>query len=579
MKLNLILIINIILLVLTSPKAYSQLTADQIEDPIDYFNKRTEALSLAKSEQWQELIPITEELTKQYQMDGDLFYILGLAYYETEQYLEAIEVFKQTLELGGTILVIPTGSSPSNDIMIKISKAYALTGDKDNAIAWLKKGIALRYDEKFYLKWDPAFSSIKDEEEFKEIFGISDQTEMKREEAWFGDLNYLQKRIIEAHYALDDFISEDDFNNLFVELKSSVSSLSDEQIVVEIMKIMGRLGSGHNFIIPTTPKVGALKKLPIQFYQFNDGMFIIDAESGYEEWIGFKIEKIGETSIEEALEKTNIVNARDNTMQTLWQGPYFLAMPDVLQGLGIIENKDQVILTVSDSEGKTQKLTMEPIKWNFTGFPKIQPLKDGKQPLYLSNMNDIFWQKSIVDYRAIYIQFNEVQDKENQSLEEFALELENQIDQNKTQFLILDLRHNSGGNGAIRNHILKLLVQFEARNPKGKVFVLMGRGTYSAAQNLLTEISTQTNAILVGEPSSSKPTFIGEAGWFQLPNSGLIGIVASQYHKNSEAEDFREWIAPHIPIRLSSKDYFAGNDKAIDVIMEVIKSSGKENKN
>jgi C-terminal processing protease CtpA/Prc len=266
-------------------------------------------------------------------------------------------------------------------------------------------------------------------------------------------------------------------------------------------------------------------------------------------------------------------------MQTLWLGPYFLSMPEVLQGLSIIENSDQVILTVSDSEGKTQKLTIEPITWNFTGFPKISPLKKGTQPLYTSNMNNIFWYESITDDHTIYIQFNEVQDKEDQTLEQFTLELQNQIDQNKTQYLILDLRHNSGGNGAIRNHILKLLVKFESRNPKGKVFVLMGRGTYSAAQNLLTEISTQTNSILVGEPSSSKPTFIGEAGWFQLPYSGLIGIVASQYHKSSEAEDFREWIAPHIPISLSSTDYFAGNDKAMDVIMEVIKSSRNEIKN
>jgi len=564
---------------MTTPKAYSQLEKSQIEDSIEYFNNRTEALSLAKSQKWQELIPISEELTQQYQMDGDLFYILGLAYYETEQYQKAIEVLKKTLELGGTILVIPTGSSPSNDIMIKISKAYALTGDKNNAMAWLKKGIALRYDEKFYLKWDPAFNSFNEDEEFLEIFGIGNQTDMTREEAWNGDLNYLQKRITEAHYALNDFISEDEFNNLFDELKSSVRSLSDEQIVVEIMKIMGSLGSGHNFIIPTTPKLGALKKLPIQFYQFSDGMFIIDAESGYEEWIGYKIEKIGEASIEEALEKTNIINARDNAMQTLWLGPYFLSMPEVLQGLSIIENSDQVILTVSDSEGKTQKLTIEPITWNFTGFPKISPLKKGTQPLYTSNMNNIFWYESITDDHTIYIQFNEVQDKEDQTLEQFTLELQNQIDQNKTQYLILDLRHNSGGNGAIRNHILKLLVKFESRNPKGKVFVLMGRGTYSAAQNLLTEISTQTNSILVGEPSSSKPTFIGEAGWFQLPYSGLIGIVASQYHKSSEAEDFREWIAPHIPISLSSTDYFAGNDKAMDVIMEVIKSSRNEIKN
>jgi hypothetical protein len=83
----------------------------------------------------------------------------------------------------------------------------------------------------------------------------------------------------------------------------------------------------------------------------------------------------------------------------------------------------------------------------------------------------------------------------------------------------------------------------------------------------------------VGEPSGSKPSFIGEAGWFQLPYSDLRGIVASQYHQTTKAEDDRKWIAPHIPVGLSSSDYFNGNDKALNVIMEVIKTSERGNKN
>jgi len=572
----LITLVILLLLVLNTSKTYAQLNNLGVENPVEFFNKRTKALSLAQSEKWQELIPIVESLTGQYHMDGDLFYILGLAYYQTGEFQNAITAFKNTLDLGGTVLVVPTGSRPSNDIMVKIAKSYALDGDKANAMTWLQKGFAYRYDEKPFLKGDPAFEAFSQDEDFLQLFAIGNQEKLTREQAWAGDLNYLQKRIREMHYALDEAIAEDDFNSLFDELTSSIITLSDEQIVVEIMKIMGSLGSGHNFIIPTSPKVGALKKLPVQFYQFNDGMFIVDAQEGFEQWIGYQVESIGNMPIEKALEKTNVVNARDNAMQTLWQGPYFLAMPDVMKGLGIIEDENRVILTLRENTGKTEKVTLQPINWNFTGFPRIPPLKNGSQPLYLSKMNDIFWYESISEDHAIYIQFNSVQNKDEQSLDDFTLEIKNQIVQKKTQFLILDLRHNSGGNGAIRNHMLKLLVQFEANNPEGKIFVLMGRRTYSAAQNLLTEISKLTNAILVGEPSSSKPSSIGEAGWFQLPYSGLLGIISSQYHKSSEAEDFRNWIAPHIPVTLSSTDYFAGNDKALEIIVEIIETTVKQ---
>ena len=199
--------------------------------------------------------------------------------------------------------------------------------------------------------------------------------------------------------------------------------------------------------------------------------------------------------------------------------------------------------------------------------------------MFLSKRDDLYWFKLLPEHNAIYVQFNLVGQKEEQSLKDFNIELRRQINQNKVQNFILDLRHNNGGNGAILGPMIKTIIKFEAINTEGTIFVLAGRETFSAAQNLLTRISTNTNAVIVGESSGSSPNFTGESGWFRLPNSGLMGIVSSQYHQSSESEDNRKWIAPHIPVGRSSTDYFAGNDKAMDVIIEVIKSSGKENKN
>ena len=127
--------------------------------------------------------------------------------------------------------------------------------------------------------------------------------------------------------------------------------------------------------------------------------------------------------------------------------------------------------------------------------------------------------------------------------------------------------------------MLKTVINFEVMNPKGKIFVIMGRETFSAAQNLLTDITKYTNPIIVGEPSGSKPNHIGEAGWFKLPYSGLMGLISTQFHQTSKAEDNRKWIVPHIPVSLSSTDYFTGNDQALNIIMEVIKIYEKGNKN
>jgi hypothetical protein len=333
---NKIKIISFLLIIsLNIPGASSQVENNKVENPVEYLNKRTEAIRLAKSEKWNEAVIILESLTEQYENDSDLYYILGLSYYQTEQYQKAITAFKKTLDLGGTNLSgIPTGSRPSNDIMIKVAKAYALNGDKSSAMLWLQKGFTARYDEKPFLKDDPAFEAFKQDEDFLLLFGNDTQEELTREEAWAKDLDYLEERILELHYNLHRTLAETDFTKSFLELKSSIDSLSDEQIIVAIMRIFGGMGNGHNLILATSPKMGALKKLPIQFYQFNDGVFIINADENFEQWIGYKVESIENTLVEEALQKTNAVNPRDNAMQTLWWGPYYMILPDVLESLG-----------------------------------------------------------------------------------------------------------------------------------------------------------------------------------------------------------------------------------------------------
>ena len=558
---------------------FSQTESINVENTIEYYHQRNEALSLVKNEKWEEAIPILENLTKQYQKDADLFYVLGLSYYQVEQYQNAITVLKKTLNLGGTILTgIPTGSAPSNDIMVKIAEAYAEDGDKDNAMLWMQKGFEARYDEKPFIKGSSAFKSFNKDEDFLELFGNDTQKDITREDAWSRDIIYLEKRINELRYSSNS-ISKTDLSKEIIDIKTNIASLSDEQIIFKIIKLFGALGSGHNFILPTSPSKGALKKLPVQFYQFNDGLFIVDAEEGFEQWIGYKVDLIENTPVEVALQKTNAVNARDNDMQILWLGPYYLGLPDVLEGIGIIKNANQVTITLSDKEGRSKKVTMNPVSWQFSGMPILPKLKTENQPLFLSKTEDNYWAKTLPKYNAIYIQFNVIQQKEELTLMDFNLNLRENIKQSNSQNLILDLRFNAGGDGSIFPPMLKTLIEFEIINPKGKIFVLISRGTFSAAQNLLTEITKFTNAILVGEPSGSKPSFIGEAGWFKLPYSGLIGIVASQYHQTYKAEDHRNWIAPHIPVGLSSSDYFNGNDKALNIIKEVIKASKIENKN
>ncbi len=86
---------------------------------------------------------------------------------------------------------------------------------------------------------------------------------------------------------------------------------------------------------------------------------------------------------------------------------------------------------------------------------------------------------------------------------------------------------------AIERPLLHRLIGSTKINRRGCLFVIIGRGTFSAAQNTATAIERETNAIFVGEPSGSRPNFIGETTPFMLPYSKALVNVADLYWQTS----------------------------------------------
>ena len=117
---------------------------------------------------------------------------------------------------------------------------------------------------------------------------------------------------------------------------------------------------------------------------------------------------------------------------------------------------------------------------------------------------------------------------------------------------------------------MRLVDWFAADDPRHRLFVLTGRGTFSAAQVFLNQIDHDTPAIVAGEPSSSRPDFPGEDTSLRLPWSGVHGSISSRWHMVDGA-DTRVWIAPRIPVRLTARDYFANRDPVLDAVLEVMR--------
>jgi len=133
--------------------------------------------------------------------------------------------------------------------------------------------------------------------------------------------------------------------------------------------------------------------------------------------------------------------------------------------------------------------------------------------------------------------------------------------------LVIDLRWNGGGNTFLSQALLHHLIRNPQISRRGALYVIVGRLTFSAAQNTATAIGRETEPIFVGEPTGSRPNFTGETIPFELPYSKLRANAGDLFWQTSWPEDHRTWIAPDIYAPPTFEAFRRNDDPAMDAIL------------
>ncbi len=138
-------------------------------------------------------------------------------------------------------------------------------------------------------------------------------------------------------------------------------------------------------------------------------------------------------------------------------------------------------------------------------------------------------------------------------------------EENPVERLVFDLRENSGGDFTKARDLLLPRVKQHPLNEKGRLFVMIGRHTFSAALTNAADFLNETNATLVGEPTGARPNGWQEKGQFILPNSHLAVSVSTRYYRFLD-EDLPA-VMPHQRILPTWEDFRAGRDPVLQWIV------------
>lgn len=507
--------------------------------------------------------------------DAELIYLSAQIAYHQKDWDNAIKGFKNTAKIG-----FNRASSYYN-----IACCHSLDGRKKEAMDWLKKAI----DEQpsFYYGWmeDADLELLVNDKESLEQLYDYDRTAMTRKDKWLSDIVFFDQRMKQFHYNLFGKIGKYEWNDQLDKLKSKVEELDDVQIMIRLMQLASQVGDGHTVLVPPVSGRYQFGLCPFLGYMFDEGLYVLETHKEYDHLLGSKIIAIEDLPIAEVLQRIKTVVPSDNKFGSLWLEPLALSIPEILYGLGIIEDKAAFHLTyLKNGQEKyvrikvAEKLTPDFLESWLYGFHQPMDwvkLEQNAVPSSQTRKEDPYWFEYLAEDEIVVFHYNQVKTDPEENEVQFMDRLNTFMAANPVRALIVDLRYNEGGDNTIYGPFLNGLIANSKLNTEGKLFVLTGRRTFSAGMCFATALERSTEAIFVGEPTGSSPNFVGESGGvFQLPYSGIFVNASNLFWQNSYAFDLRNYIAPDIYVAPKISDYIEGRDAVMEMIKMILKVDG-----
>jgi hypothetical protein len=285
------------------------------------------------------------------------------------------------------------------------------------------------------------------------------------------------------------------------------------------------------------------------------------------------------TPIAEVTERLWSTICRDNEQWPNELIPFRLREPALLHALGVAAAPDRLLLTVRGDDGTLQERLVlandefptAPLGRNFPFPDEWRTSLDHlpEKPLYVRDLRTPFWFEPLPELDAVYLQFNAVRDRDDETLAAFTERFFALLDATLPERLIIDIRMNKGGNTTLEWPFLHRLIA-SPWNARGRLFVIIGRRTFSAAQNFSTYLDLHTAATFVGEPTGSCPTFNGESVEFTLPCTGTRVNISDLLWQSGWPDDRRPWIPPDLYAPPTFAAYREGRDVALEAIAREI---------
>ena len=384
----------------------------------------------------------------------------------------------------------------------------------------------------------------------------------QRLEGWRSDLTYLATELPKRHVNLYFKAAQQDWEKAVAELDAAIPTLNDDEIRVGLMKLVAMIGDSHTSLA-AGPATG-LHSYSLALYWFKDGLIVLGAPEEHKELLGARLASIEGHPVAEAMSTVSSVFAYDNQSQLRSQAPGYLVLAEVLHGLKLAASTTEAGFTFALPSGEERTVTLTPV----AGDPRpglksaLDPMTN--KPAYMRGDGRCYWTEWLPFSETFYLGYDVCAELDGLPVKDFNRQVLDGLSGMPFKRLVIELRNNPGGNSALLDPLIDALA-LRKDLARGKLFVIIGRRTFSSAVLNALSLKDKTSAVFFGEPAGGKPSHYGEVKTFMLPVSGLDVSYSTKYFDYHG--DKSDSLKPDVVVELTSADFLSGRDPVLEAVI------------
>jgi len=321
---------------------------------------------------------------------------------------------------------------------------------------------------------------------------------------------------------------------------------------------------GHTGLFVWGTGTYPVESLPLRLWLFGEDLVIVDALPPHENLIGARIDTIEGRPIADVRAALDSVIPRDNDQTVRLLTPRYLLIPQVLRGLGLRNDSSvRFRYTLGAMSAEVDLASIPMADYNGWAGPyglHLPPAPGHPDVAWLSRVDDALWWEVLPDGETLYIQSNRIETPGSD-----LTDLRKALAAPEVARVVLDIRHNFGGEVRPLDTMVEVFTDPAVDQP-GKLFVVTGRNTFSAASMLAARLEAETEAVFLGEPMGGCPTFYGDPEELSLPNSGLTVLISATLEVGVDPNDVRQTIPLDAMAEITQEEWAAGEDPALDLL-------------